>query len=144
MEQGKDAGRCGRSGGPGGYRALLPILANSPHCSKSVQVTGEGRCRAGLVWQELHGSCPGAPHGALLRGTGALCISARAQVSKGITHGEKAPEPPRSQRQPQLSLLGPKEFLVNGVPPSKGNQSLPLPALVELAELADSVVAGAD
>ena len=44
----------------------------------------------------------------------------------------------------ELSLLGPKEFLVNGVPPSKGNQSLPLPASVDLAELSDSVVAGAD
>ena len=112
-------------------------------CSKSLQVSGEGRCRAGLLWQELRGSCPGAPHGALLRGTGALCVSARAQVSKGITHGEKAPEPPRSQRQQQLSLLGYNQFLVDRLPQSKGNQVMPIPALVGLAVLSDSIVAGA-
>ena len=38
---------------PGVYQALLPIFANSPPCSKSVQLTGKGRrgmvlCR---VWK---------------------------------------------------------------------------------------------
>ena len=86
----------------------------------------------------------GAPPRALLRGTGAACISAHAQVSTGITRGEKAPEASRSQGQQELSLVGHKEVLVNGVAPRKGNQILPLPAFLVLAEVCDSVVAGAD
>ena len=128
------------------YQALLPIFPGSEDCSKSVQRAGKGRRGPVLrrVWKQLPGSSAGAPHGALLRGTGALCISARAQVSKGITHGDKAPEPPRSQCQHQLSPLGHKQLLVNGVPQRKGNKILPLPALMDLRELSDSVVAGAD
>ena len=40
--------------------------------------------------------------------------------------------------------MGHKEVLVNGVAPRKGNQILPLPAFLVLAEVCDSVVAGAD
>ena len=41
-------------------------------CSKSVELAGKGRRGVVLrrVWKELHGSSPGAPRRALLRGTG--------------------------------------------------------------------------
>ena len=70
-------------------------------CSKSVELAGKGRRGVVLrrVWKELHGSSPGAPRRALLRGTGAQCISVHSQVSRGISHGDKAPEPSRGQCQ---------------------------------------------
>lgn len=79
----------------------MAVLANSPHCSQSVQLAGKGRRGMVLrrVWKELRGSSPGAPEGAGLRGTGALCVSARAQASKGIRRGDKAPQACRSQCQ---------------------------------------------
>ena len=84
------------------YQALLPIFPNSQHCSKSGQPAGKARRGMVLrrVWQELRGRSPGAPQRALLRGTGALCISVRAQLSKGIPRGDKAPEPSPRQCQP--------------------------------------------
>ena len=95
------------------------------------------------VWKGLRGSSPVAPHRALLRGTGALCICARAQVSKGITPGDKVPEPSHRQCQQQLALLGHEQLLVNGVPQRKGNRLMPVPAFMALSVLSDSIVVGA-
>jgi len=145
IENRKNAGSSGRSGSPGGYQALLPRFPSSQHCSESVQVGGKGRRGMVLrrVCKELHGSCPGAPHRALLRGTGALGISACAQCSKGITHGDQAPEPPRSQCQQQLCVLGLQQFLGKCVPQREGNPVLPAAASVGLSVLSGSVIVGA-
>lgn len=115
----------------------FPSLSTARSQSESLARDGAAQGLERSLW-------PGAPPRALLRGTGAACISAHAQVSKGITRGEKAPEASRSQGQQELSLLGHKQVLVNGVAQRKGNQILPLPAFLVLAEVCDSVVAGAD
>ena len=128
------------------YQALLPIFLSSQHCSASVQLAGKGGrgMVLGRVWNELRGGSPGAPQGALLRGTGALRLSAPTQVSRGIPHGDKAPQTTPSRWQQRLSLLGHKGFLLNAVPHRTGSRVLPLPALRDLAELSDSLFAGGD
>ena len=84
------------------------------------------------------------PRGALLCGTGALCTSAHAQLSKGITlEGIRCQSHPGAKAS-SSSLLGYQQFLVNCVSQRKRNQAMPVPAFVALPALSGSVVVGAD
>jgi len=133
-EEWKKAGGSSKGSSPGVCQALLPVFPSSEHCSEAGQLAGEGRRGLVLrrVWEEPHGSFPGAPDGAPLPGTGARGLSAHAQLCEGIARGDKAPEPPRSHCRQQLCLLGCRQLRVRCVPRDRGTKPwLLLPLCVD-------------